>query len=801
MIETVKNFHFGNDVENPPSWYEPYVQSFRGTNACNRKTVKRNGRLSQYSSLPVVYVSNLRSILPKINNFKTDVKERKIDICLLSEVWEKRGNKKYINEVVKMMEIEGLKYISTPRSFNKRGGGCALVANLNTYSLEKINVLTPKSLEVVYGLLRPKTTNSSVKEIVAIAFYSPPKSRKKNELIDHIVTNLQILMAKYPEAGILIGGDRNEMSITPILNAIPRTKQIVTRPTCNGKTLDILITNLHELYCLPNIVPAVPADDLSAGVPSDHSIVIAAPICRNPGKIRNEYTTKTTRPLPDSEIRKFGQWIVQHEWETVNLIKDPSEQVQLLQNTLSTSLEKFLPAKTVKFSKKDKKWMNGELKKIDRLKKREWCKNGKSLKYIALKKKFDTKFKDAAKKFAEKNVTELMEENPGKAYSTLRRMGAKPGDDLDDTSFVILEHLEKKLTSKESVELIANHFSKISQEFPAISVSNLSQGVQLKLQNRLKSKLPFVTRWSVKKMLMKAKKSKSGIQGDLPKQLVNEFCHELSEPLSSIYNNIIRSGQWPNQWKTEFGLPLKKVDQPVNEDEIRIISLTPLYSKVFEKFVMEWLLHYLKDKIDCFQYGGQTGNSVSHYLIDFINFVSYNQDIKDIQAVLAITIDFSKAFNRQNHLILVELLSELGIPGWLLQIIIGFLENRELEVFFNGVKSKRKKLPGGGPQGTILGMFLFLILINQAGFKNLVANTGKIICNPSLSKQKPMRQIHLKWIDDMTVAESIDLKNTLETDPNLLFPLQYHERTGHYLPSEHSKLQTLLNDLVEYTAL
>ena len=86
----------------------------------------------------------------------------------------------------------------------------------------------------------------------------------------------------------------------------------------------------------------------------------------------------------------------------------------------------------------------------------------------------------------------------------------------------------------------------------------------------------------------------------------------------------------------------------------------------------------------------QKGNSVSHYLIDFINFVSYNQDIKNIHAVLAVAVDFTKAFNRQNHNILVELLSDLGVPGWLLQIVIGFLENRDIEVFSRVKHLKRK---------------------------------------------------------------------------------------------------------------
>ena len=138
---------------------------------------------------------------------------------------------------------------------------------------------------------------------------------------------------------------------------------------------------------------------------------------------------------------------------------------------------------------------------------------------------------------------------------------------------------------------------------------------------------------------------------------MNEFSLELAEPLSCIYNNIVKTGQWPKNWKVELGVPLKKVDEPKNEDDLRIISLTPLFSKVFEKIVMEWLLEILKDKLDPFQYGGQKGNAVSHYLIDFINFVQYNQDIKEIHAVLAVAIDFSKAFNRLNHNIIVEILT------------------------------------------------------------------------------------------------------------------------------------------------
>ena len=134
----------------------------------------------------------------------------------------------------------------------------------------------------------------------------------------------------------------------------------------------------------------------------------------------------------------------------------------------------------------------------------------------------------------------------------------------------------------------------------------------------------------------------------------------------------------------------QKFSNPVNEDDIRVISLTAFFSKVFERFVMDWLLYYLKDIIDLAQYGGQKGSSITHYLVDFINFVLYNQDLKNIHAVLAVAVDFSKAFNRQNHNLLITLLSDLGVPGWLLSIVIGFLENRELIVNVKGKSSERQ---------------------------------------------------------------------------------------------------------------
>ena len=99
-----------------------------------------------------------------------------------------------------------------------------------------------------------------------------------------------------------------------------------------------------------------------------------------------------------------------------------------------------------------------------------------------------------------------------------------------------------------------------------------------------------------------------------------------------------------------------------------------------------------------------------------LNFILQNQDYDLPIAVLMCAIDFSKAFNRQNHNIIITLLSDMGVPGWLLYIVMGFLSDREMVVNFKGETSSKKPLPGGGPQGTLLGLLLFLVLVNFCGF-------------------------------------------------------------------------------------
>ena len=270
-------------------------------------------------------------------------------------------------------------------------------------------------------------------------------------------------------------------------------------------------------------------------------------------------------------------------------------------------------------------------------------------------------YKNEAERYLNKNLDALKSTKPGQAYSILKKMGAQPGDCNDSNTFSLPSHETDNLTEEQSAERIATHFAEISQQFPPLDISTLPLHVQKKL--KCQDKAPVVSEYEVYNKIRAAKKPRSGIPGDLPKVMIQEFCPELSLPVSKIINSISRTGKWPKQWKLEHIVPIGKIPLPESEDDLRPISLTAFFSKVCEAFVVMWLLDFIKDKIDFRQYGGSKGNSITHYIIEFINFILSCQDSVDQTAILACMVDFSKAFNRQNHNLLIVKLCDMGVTG------------------------------------------------------------------------------------------------------------------------------------------
>ena len=111
------------------------------------------------------------------------------------------------------------------------------------------------------------------------------------------------------------------------------------------------------------------------------------------------------------------------------------------------------------------------------------------------------------------------------------------------------------------------------------------------------------------------------------------------------------------------------------------------------------------------QHGFRRGRSCLSQLLTY--FENVLTRLEENKCVDVIYLDFSKAFDKVDHLILLEKLRLLGITGKLYNWIRSFLLDRSQSVMVNGFLSDPVHVKSGVPQGSVLGPLLFLVLISD----------------------------------------------------------------------------------------
>ena len=243
---------------------------------------------------------------------------------------------------------------------------------------------------------------------------------------------------------------------------------------------------------------------------------------------------------------------------------------------------------------------------------------------------------------------------------------------------------------------VAEFFNKISQEFSPLD--------PWQIPTTYHRDLPKRTPLMVQERLQSIKKPNSMVEGDIFPKLVPLCAEALSIPLSDIYNCILETYVWPIRWKKEYVTVIPKKTLPSSFADLRNISCTALFSKVFESFVLQYASEEITIKNN--QFGGAKGCSTSHMLIDIWQNICENSE--DYRAATVMTsIDYAKAFNRMSFQHCLRAMKKKGSSSPIIRLIATFLTNRQMTVKVGESWSELLAVNGGCPQGSILGVFLF----------------------------------------------------------------------------------------------
>ena len=211
----------------------------------------------------------------------------------------------------------------------------------------------------------------------------------------------------------MLAGDTNDFKLDKVLKLSPKSSTILIL----DKILDNIVTDMSKWYQIPKCLPALEADTGSGGKPSDHLTVVMEPISvlnNRPARVTREVEV---RPLTQTGLDMFGVWIKNQNWNEVIDTKTCDEKAEVFQNMLLKKLNEFLPLKKRKISSDDQPFCNEKMKRLKRIKNREFQKNRKSLKWMDLNKQYKKEISLAKKKYYIKIVKDLKSSNPSQWYS------------------------------------------------------------------------------------------------------------------------------------------------------------------------------------------------------------------------------------------------------------------------------------------------------------------------------------------------------------------------------------------------
>ena len=255
----------------------------------------------------------------------------------------------------------------------------------------------------------------------------------------------------------------------------------------------------------------------------------------------------------------------------------------------------------------------------------------------------------------------------------------------------------------------------------------------------------------IEKNLSKIKVNKAGGPDGIQAWMLRDLAPLLAKPIAKIFNSSVREGHVPEQWKQAYICPLPKKNPPkLIEKDIRPISLTFLFAKELERFVVKWIRDQLTSD-DPLQFGNRAKISTTHMLVYLVH--NWAKALDEGNRVQAVFVDFTKAFDKIDHTILMSKYEKDGVHPTLLKWLASFLFERQQCVRIDSHVSASVKINGAVPQGAILGLEAFCQMIKD------------------MRAALPI----FKFVDDSTLSEIISKK------------------------AEKSQLQSAVNDTVTWT--
>lgn len=604
---------------------------------------------------------------------------------------------------------------------NKRKGGGIMLYIHKSLQFNLLPVCT-NEFECLTGQIIMKNGTC----VSLCALYRPPDNNLKSFIVE-----LENLLRRHSlKNNCIVMGDMNldtkksNPTITKYLNLLcslgldrgitqyTRVEKYGDRVTksCIDHVLIRIIGNNEAFTTCINIAPA------------DHKITGCAIIGALPSD--DSCASSARQLITRIDNRKLRNQLEQTDFEQALNYMDPNKIVNYIKTTFDkvytncsyTTVKSNSKRKTCIWSNRKLIYMCGKRDELFKVWQKDPNNANKRLQYNKYRNKTN-KYTQTLKNNNTKSEICLNFKNPPKLWQIINRLTGKIVKCIDE---VLQKHF------KENPLTIANNFGR---EFIS-NVKNICTPCNLPLLDptsyenipKQTMRLKKASEKRIEKIIksMNVKKS-PGYDGIRVCDIKNAST-SMVPVITHLINRCLETSTYPDLLKIGIIRPIHKKGKYNEYNNYRPITILSCIDKIIERYIGDELNKYLYDNniINSRQFGFQRNKSTTQLLRLFTDEI--NKYLNNKNHVLAVFIDFSKAFDVLNFNMLFNKLIKCGIQGPLLELIKNYHCNRYTTVKVTNLNGNLMPTDSGTAQGSILGPIEYLLYVND--MSNLITKAS-----------------------------------------------------------------------------
>ena len=283
-----------------------------------------------------------------------------------------------------------------------------------------------QEFEVLWTYIRPARLPRGIPCVIIGTVYHThyPEGASDKTMLEYLTSTLTTIEARYPGCGILLTGDFNRLNISRLLMQF-KLKQLVSAPTRGQQILELIVTNMPNLYDKKS-VQSFPPFGLS-----DHSVLLLQP------KVRTVLTSSrrfnTREDTRSSRRQELGRYLSSIDWSVLNLVNKCDDKLTLFLDLFKIGVDTIMPLKSFKLHVNDPPWVTPEFKKLIKLRQKAYT-QGEQERFRQLRNVVNRERKVLRSRYYASRVANLMNVKPSQWWNEIKKLSgmipATPTEDI-----------------------------------------------------------------------------------------------------------------------------------------------------------------------------------------------------------------------------------------------------------------------------------------------------------------------------------------------------------------------------------